>query len=218
MTDDIHARTTANRLRLADLLDSLPECAWDSPTLCAGWSVRLMAAHLIQPMLIGFGRFFLASLRHRGDTAATIDALTRRIAQRERSELVAELRTHAGDRVDPPRVGPMGPFADSCIHLRDIARPLGLDADVPTGDWLTLLEHLTSPRPVPALLPPGRLDGLSLLAVDASWSSRSRIGGRRGEISGPAEALAMAVTGRRAALEDLSGPGVPTLEGRIPGA
>ncbi|WP_322921276.1 maleylpyruvate isomerase family mycothiol-dependent enzyme [Nocardioides renjunii] len=208
--DDVFARTTRNRRAAADLLASLTPDQWQAPTLCEGWTVRHLAAHLVQPMVVGFGRFLLASLRHRGDTAATVDHVTRSLARREPTELVSLLRERAADRVDPPRVGPMGPFADTCIHLRDIARPLGLPADVPREDWLLLLDHLASGTAAPALTRPGWTDGLALRATDADWAR-----GSGAVVEGAVEALAMAVTGRPAALDDLRGPGVGVLRERL---
>ena len=212
MIDDvkIYHLTTGNRLMIAGVLDTLDDAGWNAPTLCAGWTVRHLAAHLLQPMLIGFGRFFLTAMRYRGDTGKTVDHVARRIARRPRAELVAVLRAHAEDRVNPPRVGPMGPFAETCIHLRDIARPLNLTVDVPTEHWRILMAYLTSPRVAPALVPAGRLDGLQLVATDTDWNS-----GSGARVTGPIEALAMSVTGRPAGLTDLRGPGVGTLAGRL---
>ncbi|GAA1609096.1 maleylpyruvate isomerase family mycothiol-dependent enzyme [Actinoplanes couchii] len=210
MNPGIHAMTSANRLMIADFLESLDATAWTVPTLSAGWTVQHMAAHFVQPMLVGFGRFLLVSVRYRGDTDRTVDHFTRRLARRPRPELISLLRAHAGDRLDPPRVGPMGPFAETCVHLRDIARPLGLDADVPREHWRILLGYLTAPGAAPALTPPGRLAGLRLTATDLDWSA-----GEGAPVSGPVEALGMAATGRPAALSDLSGPGVEMLRTRI---
>lgn len=207
---EIYDRTTRNRLQIADVLEALSPTGWEEPTLCEGWTVRHLAGHLLQPMLVGFGRFFLTSLHHRGNTDATVDHLARSLARRRPAELVALLRRHAGDEVDPPRVGPKGPFAETCIHLRDIARPLGLEADARQDDWLELLGYLTSGRAVPALTPPGRVDGLSLHAVDADWQH-----GDGPEVRGTLEAITMSVTGREAATCDLEGPGVAELRRRI---
>ena len=206
----IYVLTRRNRLMIADLLDSLDDAQWEAATLCRGWTVRHLAAHFVQPMLVGFGQFFLASVRFRGDTDRTVDHFTRKLARRPRPELIALLRAHAGDRVDPPRVGPMGPFAETCVHLRDIARPLGLAADVPVEHWRLLLDYLCSPGVAPALVPPGRLAGLRLTATDTDWTS-----GAGAEVTGPIEALAMAVTGRLAASADLSGPGADRLTARL---
>ena len=38
---------TAERLELADLLDTLTPEQWAAPSLCAGWSVRDVCSHLI---------------------------------------------------------------------------------------------------------------------------------------------------------------------------
>ncbi|AGZ41631.1 maleylpyruvate isomerase family mycothiol-dependent enzyme [Actinoplanes friuliensis] len=236
MTSDVFGLTSANRRMIADFLETLDDDQWAAPTLCEGWTVHHLAAHLVQPMLVGFGRFFLTALRYRGDTARTVDHFTRRLAARPRAELIALLREHAADRVDPPRVGPFGPFAETCIHLRDIARPLGLAADVPAEHWRLLLDHLTSPGVAPALVPPGRLDGLRLEATAFLTDSGPNTGsgpntnsdhntspghgtgwgpGAGALISGPLEALGLAVTGRRAALADLHGPGLATLQARL---
>lgn len=208
--DEIYALTTDNRLLMADTLETLDDSQWNAATLCAGWTVRHLAAHAVQPMLVGFGRFLLVALRYRGDTARTVDHFTRRLARRPRHELIALLRAHADARVNPPRVGPLGPFADSCIHVRDIARPLGLHVDVPIAHWRIVLDLLTSPAVPPALVPPGRLDGLRLAATDTDWSS-----GTGALLAGPIEAVGMAATGRPAALGDLHGPGRARLAARL---
>ena len=208
--NDIYARTTSNRLLIADFLETLDDEQWQAGTWCAGWSVHHLAAHVVQPMLVGFGRFAVVALRYRGDTDRTVDHFTQRLARKSRHELVGLLREHAADRVNPPRVGPLGPFADTCVHLRDIARPLGLTADVPAEDWRTLLDYLTSPGVAPALVPHGRLTGLELVATDLDWQS-----GKGALLAGPIEALGMAACGRPAALADLTGPGSAILASRL---
>lgn len=210
--DVIYQLTRDDRLMIADVLDGLDDAQWQAPTLCEGWTVHHMTAHLLQPMVVGFGRFFATALRYRGDTDRTVDAVTRRLARRPRAELIALLRSHASDQVAPPRVGPIGPFADACVHLRDIARPLGLAADVPVEHWRILLGYLTGPRPAPALVARGRLDGLAFRATDVDFGAGIGTGE---QVTGPAEALGMAVTGRPAALDDLSGPGVRLLRTRL---
>ena len=207
---EIFESTTRIRRQIADLLEGLDPSDWNRATLCEGWSVRHLAGHLLQPMLVGFARFFLTAARYRGDTDAAVDHLARSLGRREPSRLVALLREHAADRVDPPRVGPMGPFADACIHLRDIARPLGLTEDVGSDDWQRLLDYLCSPAVAPSLVPRGRLDGLRLEAADGGWSH-----GTGAAVRGSREALAMAATGRSVCLPELSGPGVAVLRDRL---
>lgn len=208
--EEIYTRTARNRLAIADLLESLAPQQWRADTLCAGWTVRHLAGHLLQPMTVSFARFFAVSIRYRGDTAATVDHFARKLARQSPSDLVAQIRAHAHDRVNPPRVGPMGPFADTCVHLRDIARPLGMSANVRQEDWLALLDYLTSGKAAPSLSPLDRSSGLALRATDADWSHGTGL-----DVCGPLEAIAMAVTGRPSAIADLTGPGVDTLRARI---
>lgn len=207
---EIFARTSADRLVVAEALESLTPAQWRADSLCAGWTVRHVAGHLLQPFLVGFGRFFVTAVRFRGDTDRTVDHIARRLAERSPAEIVATLRAHADDKIDPPRVGPMGQLADTAIHLRDIARPLGLAADVPREDWVSLLDYVTSDAVAPAVVPEGRVRGLSLRATDAGWAL-----GDGSEVAGPAEALVMAAAGRSAALADLEGEGVETLTRRL---
>lgn len=203
----------AGRLRLADLVEGLDHEQYRSATLCDGWTPHEVAAHLLQPMLVGLGRFMMVALRYRGDVDRTVDHVTRVLARRSRAEVVELLREHAADRVSPPRVGPWGQLAEVCLHLRDIARPLdlaGQDADAPEADWKMLLGYLTSPAVAPALVPPGRLRGVRLVGPDGrGWGDGQQ------PIHGPLEALAMALTGRRSALPDLSGPGLRILVDRL---
>ena len=184
----VFAATTANRRVVADVLDGLSPPQWEAATLCAGWDVHTVAAHLLQPMLVRFGRFFVTALRFRGDTDRVVDHVTRRLARHSRSDIVALLRSHAADEVSPPRVGPMGSFAETCIHLRDIARPLGLDVDVPAAHWEQLLRYLVSPSAAAALVTPtpargsaARGDGLGLVRRRRrghAWSPRGSGDGR----------------------------------------
>ena len=55
-----------------------------------------------------------------------------------------------------------------------------------------------------------RIDGLRLQATDANWAT-----GAGPEVSGPVLALVLAMTGRTAALDDLTGDGVAQLQARM---
>jgi hypothetical protein len=55
-----------------------------------------------------------------------------------------------------------------------------------------------------------RSAGLNLVASDVEWAA-----GDGPEVKGPLIAIVLAITGRRADLDDLSGPGVETLRSRL---
>lgn len=207
---NVAARTAANRRLLADFFDGLDESQLDTQSLCSAWTVRQVLGHSAMPFSVGIGRLLWRTLLAGGSIDRAAVAIAQEQARRPVAELTGLLRTYAEKRVPAPGVGPMGQFTDHCIHLRDCARPLGLDADVPLEDWRAVLDWLPTKQASLGVVPGGRLDGLALRATDQSWSS-----GTGAEVVGPSEALAMALSGRSVALADLEGPGVATLRERI---
>jgi uncharacterized protein (TIGR03083 family) len=205
---DALSRTTANRLLLADFFDGLDEGQLATPSLCGAWSVRDVLGHIAASVTGGIGGLLVAVVRERGSVDGANARLAREAARRPVAELTAVLRDRADQHGRAPGVGPVGPLADTCVHLRDCARPLGLDADATLGDWRLLLEAFANG--VPGLVPKKRLDGLALRAVDQEWWR-----GQGPEVSGSSEALAMAAAGRGVALRDLEGPGVVVLADRL---
>lgn len=208
--DEVYALATRNRLLAAEMFAGLTEEQWATPSLCAGWTVREVCAHLVPPE----GGFKLLSLvgmviRFRGDLERMVDVTAREEARRPTSELVAALRDRAGERLKAPVVGPHGPMVDTAIHLRDAARPLGLDTGPPPEDWRPVLDFLLTGPAERGFVGTGRTAGLRLEATELDWS--------RGEgdlVRGPAEALALGIAGRPAAYGDLEGPGVDVLRSR----
>lgn len=209
--DDLGPRTAANRRAVADLVATLDEDQLRTPSLCAGWTCRDVLGHLLVCIEMSVPRFLLEVARDRGRADATSDRLARARAARPVEELVEVLHRRSGDAVSQPGVGPHGPFADSCIHLRDIAVPLGLPTTAPVADWAAVLAFLVTPRARAAgFLPRGRLDGLRLQAEDTAWAA-----GDGALVTGSSEALALVVSGRPAALDGVAGPGAALLADRV---
>jgi uncharacterized protein (TIGR03083 family) len=205
---DIHARTAANRRLLADFFDGLDEDQLQTRSLCDAWTVREVLGHLVMPLAGSLGGFLLQVVRARGSINRASEAVAGELARRPVTELTALLRDKADQHGRAPGVGPMGQMTDGCVHLRDCARPLGLPDDVGIDDWRMVLDWL--PSGVPGLVPKRRLTGLWLVATDQDWTW-----GVGEKITGPSEALAMAVSGRAVALDDLGGPGVSHLRHRL---
>jgi hypothetical protein len=173
-----------------------------------GEAVREVLGHLVMPFVGGTGSFLVQVVRARGSINRASERVAAGLARRPVGELTALLRSHADQHGKAPGVGPMGQMTDGCVHLRDCARPLGLPDDVAVEDWRMVLEWL--PSGVPGLVPRRRFVGLHLRATDQDWAW-----GSGQEVSGPSEALAMAMTGRDAALGDLEGAGVRVLRERL---
>lgn len=205
---DLQSQIAANRRRLADFFDSLDEDQLGTRSLCEAWTVREVLGHLVMPLTGSLRSFLLQVVKERGSIDRASVAVARDLSRRPLADLTALLRAKADEMIPAPGVGPMGQFADGCIHLRDCARPLGLPDDVSLDDWRTLLDGLSGG--VRGLVPAKRLEGLQLVATDQDWSS-----GAGHQVTGPSEALAMAVSGRPAALSDLSGAGVRVLRTRL---
>ena len=199
-----------NRRRAADFFDGLDDDQLQVPSLCAAWTVREVLGHLVSTLTGSLGGFVLDVVRARGSVNRASESSARRIANRPVGDLTALLREYADQHGPAPGVGPRGQLADACLHLRDCARPLGLADSADLEDWRMLLDWL--PGGVPGLTPQRRSAGLELRATDQDWRW-----GSGAVVSGPSEALAMAVAGREAALVDLAGPGADVLRSRLGG-
>jgi uncharacterized protein (TIGR03083 family) len=107
-------------------------------------------------------------------------------------------------RVFPPRLV----LLDRLVHHQDIRRALGHRRDVPPDRLLAVLD--ATPTLGSVFRAKSRTAGLRLTATDVGWSW-----GDGPEVTGPGEALLMAMLGRRSALDDLGGAGLGTFAGRV---
>lgn len=200
------AWTTEHRLLFADTVDALGEEHAGDPTLCEGWDVRMLAGHMLQPIRVPSWRFLLTAARLRS-MARACDVIAARLSDRPLAEVAAELREKAGVENTPWYIGAAGPYADTCIHLRDLAHPQGLDVTVPVERWVAVVDILVSPRGQASFLPrTGFLDGLRWTATDTDW-----VWGEGPVVEGTAETLAMVMSGRTAYLGDVRGEGAEPL-------
>ncbi len=210
MDDDaVFALIATERRRAADMFGPLTAEQWAVQSLCAAWTVRDLAGHLIGPFCTSNGRFLLGALLGGGPHRYSA-RMSHELGQRPPAEIVAILRANTETRFAPPMTGPLAPLTDLAIHTRDAARPLGLDTTAPLPVWRLALGFLTSPKGRLGFVPRKRIAGLRLRAVDQDWAS-----GDGPEVAGPSEALAMTIAGRAAAVGVLSGDGVPLLRARL---
>jgi uncharacterized protein (TIGR03083 family) len=208
--DQIHAATAQERRRIADLIDDLDEAQLATPSLCAGWDVKTVAAHLVSVLAEGTLRVTWLGAR-RGSPDRAIDELARRSAQRPAAEIAASLRDLADHQYWRPPPQAPGLLAEVLAHSGDIRIPLGLPFEPDPQPTAIALDFLTGPVPI-GLVPLGRLRGIRLQAtdIDRTWGKGQEIRGRSAE-------LLMAAVGRNAVLDALDGPGLPSLRQRISG-
>lgn len=206
----VFAAVADERRQIANLLDDLDDAQLATPSLCAGWDIKTVAAHILSTIVDGLPVFLGLAVR-RGSLARAIDERARRYAELPSSEITDRLRHTAAHPVRPPLFGPRDPLADVLIHSGDIRIPLGLPYN-PDPCLATLaIDFLAGPWPF-GFVPLGRLRGLSLHGTDVGRQWRSGAA-----IFGSTAALMMTLAGRTALLHELSGPGLPLLRRRILG-
>ena len=180
----------AERRELAALLDELPPTAWATPTLCAGWRVPEVVAHMTMPFRLPAGRFVRELLKSGGRFNSMADRLARRdAAELSREELIASLRDNADHPWRPPGGGPEGALSHDVIHGLDITTALKLDRRVPL-DRLEVI--LTALKPKQVKYFGADLTGVALRADDLDWSY-----GTGTPLTGAAQDLLLVLGNRR---------------------
>jgi uncharacterized protein (TIGR03083 family) len=203
---DLWTQVHTERKALIEDLENLTAEQWTSPSLCRGWSVHDVLAHQLATAKMTPGSFvrkFISSGFNFGKFAQT--------------EIVRE--TAGGPRVTLDNfkgayqrtTSPPGPkqtwLGEALIHSEDIRQPLGLTRVYPIDAVITCLDFFKGSNTL--IGAKSRIAGLTLKATDASWTT-----GSGPLVEGPALALLMAMTGRKAHLEQLTGDGVQTLRAR----
>ncbi|WP_239164893.1 maleylpyruvate isomerase family mycothiol-dependent enzyme [Actinoplanes palleronii] len=201
------------RRGMAELIESLTPAQLETPSLCRGWTVHDVAAHLCSPWMMGAGRIVPALIRHGFRVHRANAELVQDLAvELSADEIAQELRARAEFPFSPPVVGLFGQLTDLQVHGQDIRRPLGLTRELVGERVLLSLDFLVSPKARGSFVPRGRLDGLRFIATDLDWE-----GGQGLTVRGTGEALLLALTGRPVVLAELEGSGVAVLRARLTG-
>ena len=188
----------SERAATANLLAGLTEVEWTYPSLCEGWTVREVAAHLSLAHRIGVSGAFRGFVKARGSFNRMVDQTARAEARRPAAELVAELRGAVGVHRLAPGQSLKNALMDVMVHTQDMALPLGIERHMPTEAAVVSANDLWRIGfPFHARR---RLAGYRLVATDADWSA-----GEGTEVTGPIEALLILLAGRTATIPRLTG-------------
>jgi uncharacterized protein (TIGR03083 family) len=187
---EITASIAAERRELAAILGGLPPESWDSPTLCAGWRVREVVAHITMPLRYPPPRFAFEMIRSRGNFNRMADRCARRDAAAPPAQLAAALRDNEQNPWKPPGGGYQGALTHDVIHGLDITVALGLGRQVPAERLGIVLAGVTAAKSVRFF--GTDLGGIELRADDLDWSFGSGT-----PVSGSAQDLALVVCGRK---------------------
>ncbi len=193
---------------MADLLESLPEAEWAKPSLCSGWTVRDVAAHLTLAPRTSVPRTVVELVRARGSFNRMVDRTARQHAARPVDQLITELRIVGSRRLTPGQKL-ADALMDVLVHGQDIAVPLGRHRQMPPEAAQASAKHLWRIGfPFHARK---KLHGFRLSATDVDWAA-----GAGTQIRGPVDAILPLLAGRTATLPRLTGEGAAHLAERHP--
>lgn len=203
--DEVWAHTHEQRRALAALLRGLSEDEWAVPSLCDGWTVRDVAAHVMRSVTVTPLEITVALVRFRGRYNALVAEDARQAARRPVAELLAEFERHDGSRRHPLGTSAVDPLLDVLVHTQDIAVPLGRAHPMPIEAAVVAARRAHRLGFLFADFGPRRR--LEVKATDADFAV-----GRGPLVVGPIRSVLLLLTGRTAAaLPALSGPGVERL-------
>lgn len=184
-------KIAAERRELARALSDLPAFAWDADSLCAGWRVREVVAHMTMPFRYSAPRFAAELGRSRGRFNVMSDRIARRDAAAiSAADLLSVLQDNATHPWKPPGGGYVGALTHDVIHGLDITVPLSISRRVPEDRLRAVLDAITAPK---ARKHFGTdLTGVELRAEDIDWAY-----GSGQQLSGAAQDLALVLCGRK---------------------
>jgi uncharacterized protein (TIGR03083 family) len=186
-SDIVWQHIDTERAWLANLLESLPQEGWQQPSLCEGWTVRDVGAHLT------FAHARVRDLLWPAVRAGfRYDAVIRDTALRSaltHEEIVAALRGFVGSRRRVAFITDLEPLIDILVHIQDICRPLGIDHPMPPDAAAAAADRvLSTPRPIRRWKPP---HGVRMIATDVDWAY-----GAGDEVRKPMQSHLLTLTGR----------------------
>ena len=185
----------AERLAFIALLESLTDEQWRTPSLCAGWTVENVAAHLAWAPAAGPLETTLAAVRAGFRPNRLIADTALRWTARGRPATLDQLRANAESGAKPAGVPPVAALTDAVVHGLDVRVPLGIHQDV-DPEAFRLIADWTLASTWPTTVPIGgsprkRLGGLRLVAEDADWAW-----GEGTEVREPADRILLRLFGR----------------------
>jgi uncharacterized protein (TIGR03083 family) len=193
----------AERKALAEDLQDRTGDDWATASLCRQWTVRDVLAHMTSTTSLTPPAFF-AKLAASG---FSFDKLQEKGVAGNRgsspADTLARFEAVVTSVKHPP--GPADTWlGETIVHAEDIRRPLGIEHMYPTEAVVQVADFYKGSNLL--IGSKRRIGGVMLRATDADWSH-----GTGPEVSGPILSLVMAMTGRQAPLDDLTGDGVATL-------
>lgn len=215
MTGDRWRLVQDERHELLLFFQSLTADQWETPSLCPGWRMRDVAAHLLidEPVQAGAAARILPTLVRHG---FSVDRVNASWVERNRQRTTQSIVKSFEEETRKPIVllghllGSGVALRALVIHHQDMRRPLHLQRAIAADRLAAALDGLLTLRGSVSIGSRQLAKGLRLQAVDLNWSH-----GEGPKLQGPGEALLMALAGRESALADLDGEGMEILRARM---
>lgn len=204
---DVRRLARDERADFAAFLATLSPRQWQAPTLCKQWRVCDVVAHVISYDDLDIRGLLTVAARGRLRLSRINAAALARYQTRSPEQLLALLTDHLQPRGLAAALGGRVALAETLIHHQDIRRALGRPRHIPAE---RLLPALRLAMIAPDIAGPWRIRGLHLVATDLRFSA-----GTGPQVTGPAEALLMAIAGRRGVVSELTGSGQAKLARRV---
>lgn len=164
---DLQAFVAATYSGLADLLESAHAETWNALSLCEGWQVRHVVAHVTMPVRLTFEQFGAEMAAAKGDFTVLSNTVASRDAALPASDLLRQLRSASLHEWQPPGGGATGALSHAVIHSLDITLPLKEPAVASPEAIASVLEHLADAEGATFGID---LSGLRLETTDTDWT------------------------------------------------
>lgn len=196
----------AEREACAELVLGLDPEQLSTPSMCRGWTVGDVAAHMIASGEMTVGRFYGKFLKAGFRFDAMVDRDVSAMRGAGSPVLAERMRRTVSTTNHPP--GPVAAMlGEAVVHGEDMRRPLGMARQVPIESVTKAADFYKRSNLIVGAK--RRVAGVRLQATDADWAN-----GEGPEVRGPLLSILLAMTGRRAALDDLHGDGIGALADR----
>jgi uncharacterized protein (TIGR03083 family) len=205
---DVWGMARAERQQLADRLATLTDEEWERPTLCSGWTVRDVVGHMTAIGTMSAGIFFGGMARNRFSfDKFQGEGIRSNTEGKSPSQILAAFGATVDSHAKPP--GPkLTVLGEILVHGEDIFRAEDQGYLNHPGDHVVAVADFYKRNRFP-LKVKARIAGVTLRMTDSDW-----VYGSGPEVSGPGISILMAMVGRKVALGELRGDGVPVLSGR----
>ena len=146
---------------------SLSPDQWAQPSLCAGWTVQDVLAHIVSYEGRSPKDLARVAVAGRFSPSRMNEVLVRESRCRDRQLVLDRLRTFGRPRGLTAGFGGRIARTDGLIHRQDVRRPLGLGRDVPADRLVSALSFSMFAAPIRGAW---RARGVRVRAVDVDWA------------------------------------------------